>query len=312
MGSPKSAFIVTKPFQYINATNIADTNIRDLYLIPNFNNFDTFYDAIKEKSKFWNLIYIFKTKELALLRIIFIQRRYVNIYLDSDFGFILRFLLFFFIKVKIYVYEEGVASYTLNLRNNETFESRVKSFLDRLFFGNTWSGSAYKTSGIYLYHKTAFLKLLNYNTGNKVILNFNKKFLFHLLDINEIDHLYENINFNNYKEKDVLLYLTAGVINKNIYPILSIYPKYCKILKIHPFLKNISSTHFDESIDSSLPAELLIYKLSSIAKSLVVVHESSAAILNVVNDIDLIEINIGEAKYTHNFNYLKSLFIGNQ
>ena len=308
----RSAFIVTKPFQYINATNISETNIRDLYLIPNFNNFERFYHAVKSKSKIWNHIYVFKTKELALLRLVFFQRRYENVYLDSDFGLLLRILLFLFVGIKIYVYEEGVASYTYNLRNNETLKSRFRSILDRLFLGSTWSGSAYKTVGIYLYHKKAFLKLLNYNIGNKSILSFNKSFTDHIFDINEINYLFENINFNKYKGIDVLLYLSAGSINKDVYPIINSYPSYHKILKLHPFQKDTDFHIFNESIDNSLPAEILIYRLNYYAKSLIVVHESSAAILNIVNDINLFEINIGEKEYAGNFNYLKSLFIANR
>lgn len=307
MNLRRSAFIVTKPFQYINATNIPDTNIRDLYLIPNFNNFERFHDAVKNKSKFWNHIYVFKTKELALLRLIFLQRRYENVYLDSDFGLLLRILLFLFVELKIYVYEEGVASYTFNLRSNETFNSRFRSILDKLFLGSSWSGSAYKTTGIYLYHKKAFLKLLNYNIDNKSILSFNKSFTDHIFDINEINYLFENINFNKYKGIDVLLYLSAGSINKDVYSIFTSYPSYHKILKLHPYQKDTEFHIFNELIDNSLPAEILIYKLTCYANSLIVVHESSATILNIVNDINLCDINIGELEYKKKFNYLKTI-----
>lgn len=312
MNFQRSAFIVTKPLQYINATNISDTNIRDLYLIPNFNNFDKFHRAIKNKSNFWESILIYKTKEKALVKLIIMQRYYTKIYIDSDFGIILRFLLFFFINVKIYVYEEGVASYIHNIRGNKTFKSKVRVILDKLFLGGTWSGSAYKTVGIYLYHKAAFLHLMNNNIGNKNILSFNKNYLSHLLDINEIDFLYETINFNKYIGKDVLLYLTAGDINDKVYPILALYPNYHKILKLHPFQKDTDFNNFNESIDNSLPAELLISKLSGLTNSLIVVHESSAALLNIVNDIYFFDINIGDKEYADNFNYLKSLFIANQ
>jgi hypothetical protein len=307
-----SAFIVTKPFQYINATNISDSNFRDLYLISSFNNFEKFYQAVKNKSNFWNKIYIFNSKEISILKLLLKQRRYEKLYLDSDFGLLLRFLLFFFINVKIFVYEEGIASYTYNLRGDITLKSKFRTFLDKLLLGYTWSGSSYKTSGIYLYQKAVFLKLLNYKIRNKTILPFNKSYIAHLSNISEIDFLYENINFNLYSGKDVLLYLTAGDINNEIYTTLALYPNFYKILKLHPFQKNTDYKNFDESIDNSLPAELLISKLKSYANTLIVIHESSAAILNIINDIELIEINIGEKAYAQNFDYLKSLFIVKQ
>lgn len=307
MNSKKSAFIVTKPLQYINATNIPDSSIKDIFLIPNFNNFERFHLSIQNNSRFWNSIYIYNTKEIALIRLILIQRRYSKIYLDSDFGILLRFILFFFINIKIFVYEEGIASYTSNIRENVNLKNYIRPFIDKILLGGTWSGSSYKTVGIYLYHKDVFLKLLNYNIGKKNILTFNKNYLEHLSEINEIDVLFEKVNFNNYVGKDVLLYLTAGNVNNEIYQILSKYPTHYKILKLHPFQYDIFDINFDESIDNSLPAELLISKISFLANSLIVVHESSAAILNIINDVHFLDINIGEMVYKKKFNHLKSL-----
>jgi hypothetical protein len=307
MNSKRSAFIITKPLQYINATNIYDNNSKELYIIPNFNNFIVFFNAIKNKSNIWDSIFIRKTKEIALIRLVIKQRSYSRIYLDSDFGILLRFILFFFLKVKIFVYEEGIASYTNDIRVDSNLKCKVRTFLDKLLLGDTWSGSSYKTVGIYLYHKDVFLKLLNYNIGNKNILSFNKNYLEHLVEIKEIEFLYEKINFNNYIGKDILLYLTAGNINKDVYKILLKYPNFYKILKLHPFHKDIFDVKFDESIDSSLPAELLISKINLLANSIIVVHESSAAILNIINDVKFSDINIGDVDYAVKFNHLRNL-----
>ena len=308
--SLKSAYIITKPLQYVNATNITDLNAKNLFVVDNFNNADKFIESIKIKSSHWDKIFIFKKKEFALINIIFNRSKYDKIFLDSDFGLSVRLLLFFLIGKFVYVYEEGLASYTLNLRPNNILHFFLKIF-DFILCGAGWSGSSFINHGIYLYRPNSFIEIIKNDLKGKKIYSFNKKFMDHITQLPEIDYLETGLKFHDYVNQKVLLYITAGKVNLNVLPILEIHNDFIKILKLHPNEKvdDLNSFYFDTSINNTLPIELVILEFLKHVQKLVIVHESSAAMLNIVGVQGFTEFNIGEEQYKIHFEHIKNLFL---
>jgi hypothetical protein len=307
----KSAYIITKPLQYINATNIQDSNNKDCYIIDNFNNLNQFAGAIKSCTTYWNDILISSTKHKAFLKILINRSKYSKIFLDSDFGIVVRLMLYVLYPINIYVYEEGLASYTQFIRPNRRLKDKIMSKIDYLMGGKTWSGGAYMTKGIYLYHIKGFKKVVFNGPMKKKLLSFNSDFNSHVASLKEIDFLYKDLNFANFSNKNILIYLTAGVINPDCFPIMQLYPDHLKILKLHPNekLEPQLLKEFDYSFNNTIPAEVLLCKLYNKSRSMIIIHESSAAMLNVLQLKDITEYNIGAASYKEKYEEIKNAFL---
>ena len=294
----------------MNATNIYDVNRKNLYVVDNFNNANDFVESIKSKSSYWDKIVVFKKKEFAVINIIVNRRKYNKIFLDSDFGLILRILLFCLRGKSIHVYEEGIASYTLALRPNN-IRHRFLNKIDLMLSGKGWSGGSYSNHGIYLYNPNSFVEIIKGDLRDKKIYSFNKKFINHITQLTELNSLDSGLKFNDYIDQKVLVYITAGEINMKVLPILETHKDYIKILKLHPNEKyaDANSYYFDTSINNTIPIELVILKLLKQVEKLVIVHESSASLLNLAGVQGYKEFNIGEESYKRHFKYLRNLFI---
>ena len=89
------------------------------------------------------------------------------------------------------------------------------------------------------------------------------------------------------------------------------YKNFSKIIKIHPHI-NYDVSHdllmFDYSALPTIPAELLIAKLARIAKTLVIIHEGTAAMLNFINVPEIIEYNIANDDYLDIYINIKNKF----
>lgn len=305
----QNAFIITKLLQYINVNNIPDKSLRDLYVIPNFANKRNFLNIIKKKS-YWKNIYLFKTKELALINILF-NKKYNKIFIDSDFGILLRLILFFF-NNKIFVYEEGLASYVSSVRSKKTFLNKIFKVIDYLSLGGKSSGSAFATKGIYLYHSNAFKNMTN-SLSHKNFLKFQHSFIDNLNNQNQFLNLLFKKDFTFYKGKKVLLYICAGPINESIYPLMEKYKKYHKVFKPHPADVDVLDFKFsfDEILDPLFLSEYAILNILKFSESLVIVHESSAALLNLVN-LNLNNVfNLTNTDYLEEFKLIKKNFLNN-
>ena len=305
----KSAYIVTKPLQYVNASNIKDANLKTLFLVDNFNRAMNFVDSVKSKSNYWDKIFIYKQKEIALINIIVNRRKYNKIFLDSDFGLKLRILLFFLIGKSVYVYEEGIASYTLFLRPDNIWH-RFLSKIDFILSGAGWSGGSYVNHGIYLYNPNAFTEIVKDNLRGKKLYSFNLDFVSHITQLEEINCMDFGLKLNDYIDQKVILYITAGKVNLNVFPLLDTHKNYVKILKLHPNEKfdDLNSCYFDIQLNNTIPIEVVILNLLKNVKKLVIVHESSAALLNLFDTKGFSEFNIGEEVYKSHFENIRELF----
>jgi len=289
--SKKSAYIITKPLQYINATNIPDTNKKDCFLIDCFLGFTQFKDSIEQNSNYWKEIQAYKTSLNALYYIFLHKNRYNKIFIDSDYGIYKTFIFLFLSPLKIYTYEEGYGSYRI-LKEAIRFGDKVYRF----FGGNSWIGSNPFTVGIFLYYPDIFKK---YITGNKKeVYKFKRSLYDNLKLLPEINSLLKDLDLNIYANKDVLIYLSSWNLNEKIYECLDDYPNYIKILKPHPHLVQLDNplvSKFDFIVDNIIPSEIILTKLIDICKDIVVVHENSSSVLYIGN-MNYTDINISIKK----------------
>lgn len=308
----KSCYIVTKPIQYVNATNIEDNNDKVCYITNTFSNAGKFALDMENRSKYWDKIFFVESKHKVLFNILRHKSEYSSIYLDSDMGILLRFLLVLLYPVDIYVYEEGLASYASALRQPEGKGINFYKFFIDFFFGKNWSGGSFRTKGIYLYHPEVFKSIVNTNK-KKQILSFKQPLINHVNSLDDIKIYYSTEKIDSWRGKNILLYLTSWTINPEYEDIYNLYPDYIKVIKLHPHIdKNSISTNlhqFDYYPDSTMPAEILISLFIEIADTLVIIHEGSAAMLNFVSDKKIIEYNIASTSYKELYMNIKRNFI---
>lgn len=289
----KSAYIITKPLQYINATNIPDELEKDCFLIDLFSNSDRFYEVIAKYASTWNNVKIFRTRYSSLLNIIRNKKKYSTLFIDSDHGILITFLFLLLLPtVKIFTYEEGFGSYRY-VRENRTISEKLKSYIYALMGCKNWLGGNICTSGQYLYHPEVFNSLIPNASGKKLL--FRSSFNVHLNMLKEVNHLFNFQSINHFKNKKVIIYLSTWSINSKINQYLKMYPDYIKILKPHPHIKDYSAAGnvFDTVIENSLPAEILLNGLINVCKDLVIIHENSSSLMYLPQN-GFKEINISE------------------
>lgn len=304
----KSAYIITKPLQYINATNIYDEQIKDCLLIKGFHDFDTFLDSTKKYSTHWGSILIFDTRIKALLHILFRIRRYNKLFIHSDSNLSTRLLLLLLFTIKVFVYEEGYGNYRfLNKTRNYSFIKRHIKTLEFKLLGRDGFGSFIKTSGLYLYYPSVFYHLRP-DFNKKIVLRFNTDFLSHINSLAEIKNLFPKELENQLIGQDVIIYLVSWNYNLKYKDYLSNYPNYIKILKPHPHrrIKNEIENDFDIKISNSLPAELLISTLINVARSIVIIHHGSSTLINIHN-CKIIDYNIQNGATRTEYDTIRSL-----
>ncbi len=302
----KSAYIITKPLQYINATNIPDDSVKDCLLINYFANVDEFHQNVKQFSRNWNQILKFKNRYLALIYVLFRKRKYSKLFVDTDFAIVNRLILYTLYPVKIYVYEEGFGNYRKTIRLNNTIRQKTINFFDS-YLGYNHLGGFNRTKGIYLYHPDIFLKLVSPNT-KKQVLPFKTGFQQHLTILPEISTLFPTQILQKIKGKDVLIYLTSWEINSKYIEIMQKYPDHIKILKPHPHIKNKTGIekYFDITITNSLPAEILIAEIANNSNTLIIVHQTSSAMLYFQNIPNFKEYNLSNNNFQNIFETIKS------
>ncbi len=303
----KSAYIITTPLQYINATNIPDQSPKECFLIKGFKNSETFYNEIKKANVFWERIHYFQNKSEALGYIINNKKSYQKLFLDSDFGIRITFSFFQLRSLIIYTYEEGYGSYR-PIRKKDNFKDIIGRFVYSQLGCKNWIGGNRFTKGIYLYYPNVFRSLIEKN--KKELFSFNLPFSVHLNRLPELSFFSEQIKPELFSGKRVLVYLTSWTINPKISAVLNEYPDYLKILKPHPHLKSkdVEGYKFDIVYDNSIPAEILIPKILHVAKKIVIVHENSSALIYLNSD-QITAINISNSTIgNHQYNTIMKQF----
>lgn len=291
MKKNSSVFLVTKPLQYFNASNIDDPNFRICLIVNYFTNAETLYNKIKNQSTYWDEILFFKNNFDALKWVIDNINSVNKLYLDGDYGFKKYFYLNKLSGIDIYVYEEGEASYYNNLKDKSIRNNFLIKLFYRLLGNHDYLGGYKNTKGIYVYdiQKHKCLKP-NYN---KEIRSFGEPFIRHLINFRDRDLFLNEKSkeiIRHLKNQKVLLYLSGWFTSKSesnysfkneLNNILLQYPKHIKILKPHPHIKTDSDEDnklFDFLITGEVLAEYFISEVLNEAEELIVIHHGSSAL----------------------------------
>ena len=282
-----SIFLVTKPIQYFNVTNIEDNNRKICIIINLFYNAERIYEEIKSKSDYWDEVYFFYFWKDAFKYIESNKMNVSNLYLDSDFGFQKNMHLRRLRSMNIFVYEEGVGSYKPYFRKRTVINYVINSLSRLCGFQNYLGGSKY-TKGIYLYDISLHQK------NSPHCLKERHTFLYQFreyLNIFKDKAIVLPSNFGNIMKmirgNKVLIYLTSWNIAPEIEKILNNYPDYIKVLKPHPHLLNKiekQSSMFDIVLPGNTLIEFFIDEALKHGCDLLIIHHGSSALMYFKNE----------------------------
>ena len=278
-----SIFIVTKPLQYFNVTNIKDDCLKICLIINNFKNAEIFYQKISTKFiNEWNRVIFYESIFQAYKWIIKNSDSIINLYVDSDYG--LRKYYYFeqISHLNIYVYEEGLGNYRRNLRKKSIYNDII-NYLYKLMGHESYLGGSKYTKCIYLYDINKHRKLLPH--CRKELRFFNKNFIEHLSTFSGKEIFLDqglNYIYSAAKGKKVVLYLTSWIYHQEVDGIMLNYPEHIKILKPHPHFKIDFCEMQDKYqyiINGENMVEFFIYELLKQVNELVVIHRRSSALM---------------------------------
>lgn len=273
------AYIITKPLQYINCTNIAGHGgIKKCYICDMFANSKQFYDICCLDKQFDDYKYI-KNKRRAIYKCLLGQKDLTAIYIDSDYGLYHRILFHFFFRTNIYVFEEGYACY-LPLRSPTTFRNKLLLLLSNFFKVKNFNGGSPKVKGIYLYDPESFNKA--FPCHGKILLSFKMPFFDAVKKSSVLDSLCKDIDFDMFREKSVLIYLSSWTLSEEAIKICQ-DEIHCeiKVLKLHPQIKEVNerlSSLFDITLPSNLMFEFFFSQVKDKVKELLIVHHGTFAV----------------------------------
>lgn len=290
-----NVFIVTKPLQYFNATNIKTIGHRVLLIVNDFFDAKNVYLELKEKSSYWDEIFYFDIWTDAYKWVVKNKSSLKNLFIDGDHGFTKYLYLRNLDSKSIYVYEEGVGNYRENL-NYENFSGKLKRFLYEKILGhNVYLGGYKHTNGIYLYDRERFANIHPY--CRKKLLSFEHSFVEHLkrFDDKKMFLSSTTINFvENLQNKRVVLYLSSWSYDSRINGIINNYQGYKKILKLHPHIKEIGvyNYKYDFIIPGNNFIELVIKELLEKCEKVIIIHHGTSSIMYFTDDAKLKTIQI--------------------
>jgi len=266
--------VFSKPLQFFNAFNIPDIDESCTFLMT-----DSFTGARqlyhKLKMDIGLNIYFFDNAKLSYEWLIKNSKNGDYLFINSDYGVLQTYWLYYLRKRNIYVYEEGVGTYRMDLMNKS---SVIKSVLRFLGFKSYFGGGRF-TKGIYVYDINKYL--VSKPNFSKLVKDFRMDFLSHL---KEFKYKYllnsDKDKISKLNKKKVYLYLTSWKYNNKI---IDLIPNdYIKVIKPHPHVNSLDLSKldsFDVVFGGEGMVEFLIYDLLQITSELVIAHESSSALL---------------------------------
>ncbi|GAB3421205.1 hypothetical protein [Niabella aquatica] len=296
-----SVFVVSKPLQYFNTTNIDDSNSKILLIIDGFKEASTFFIQVQKKSNYWDEVLFFANSSKAFDWLFQNRNIIQTLYLDGDYSLSVLKVLRKLKNVDIYVYEEGVGTYennlkmttTRNLVKNFTLFTRLKVyafiFLYKLIGLKNFQGGNKFTKGIIVYnverHKICVPEF------RKKRKTFKVPFVEHLSTCVDRDILYTmNINLlDKVRGRKVLLYLTSWTINPAISKVLDKHLGYISIAKPHPHIKGekrkkLEELGFNYISEGRDLVEFLLNDILLRCEELLVVHENTSALAYFKNN----------------------------
>lgn len=291
----RNVFIVSKPLQYFNATNISTNGRRFLLIVDDFFNAKKVYLDLKERSICWDKIYLFDVWSDAYNWILKNKLDIDNLYIDSDHGWTKYNYLKQFDGINIYVYEEGIGNYRMNLNENNILGKFKKYIYENILGNQVYLGGSKYIKGIYLYDKERFNK--NIHNNKKELLPFSTSFYNHLKKFNDREVFLSPSTINlikNIHNKKILIYLTSWHYDVKMNDIIANYEDYFKILKLHPHIKEIGtySKEYDYIMEGDNLVELVIIELLEKSDKVILFHHGTSAIMYFNNETKLETIKI--------------------
>ncbi len=305
-----NVFVATKPFQWLNVENIpkySDNNI--LILVAYFPQANEIANNIKVNFPGWKKIIVVKNRTQAYLACLKLDID--NIYVDSDYG--LRCYLYSMLKCNLYVYDEGIGTYTNNLHVQLGLNNSFKKIAFKLIGAGFFLGGNWKTSGIYVYNPNFYSSVFKNYLKGKEILSFQFQFGYFIR--NNMDRISKVFNFNDFDDivgKKVLLYITYHTVSSDLLDYISSNEKMYDvvIIKPHPHLVKFGGIDIFDNVNcivntNPIIAEIFILKLT-LHNHLTVLHQSSTSTLNLGNISNLTFIDFKNPIYCKQYDLYQS------
>ncbi|BBD44456.1 Hypothetical protein PEIBARAKI_4449 [Petrimonas sp. IBARAKI] len=277
-----NVFIISKPLQYFNATNINTIGSKTCLLVNNFYHAQSVFEAIKRESLHWNKVFFFETTEDAYKWVLNNKKKISRLFIDSDYGATKYKILSQIRCIDIFIYEEGIGNYRNKLKE-KGWTGTLKEFFYNLFGNKNYLGGSKYVKGIYLYDKDRFKNA--HPNSRKPIYEFKVSFSEHLKSFQDksifLDQGTRKI-LSEIKNKKVFLYLTSWSIFLHIDDLLSEYSDYTKIIKPHPHIKkDIDNTfnNFDYVLKGSDIIEIFINELLIKFEEVVIAHHGTSSLM---------------------------------
>lgn len=273
-----SVFVVTKPIQMLNALNIKDESNKFIFVTP-FANRDSFVGNARKA--YPNIQFIKrKSKISCILSILLKQNTISRVYLDSDFGLKIRFLLLFLVVPSYYIFEEGYASYC-HLRYPSNVTDKILLILQKILRINNYIGSGIHCGGLFIYDKSYYKTMLPESSIR--LLDFDMDYLSYIQQSPLLFNYKDNLNLSLFRCRNVVIYLTSWEVDHSISQILqkADYKDYIKVLKPHPHIVSNSSYNTIEHDVLLSPEVIFEYFLINVldeANMVVVYHHGSFAL----------------------------------
>ncbi len=302
----KSVFIITKPLQYINATNIVDGNYKIGLVTNTFHNAATIFTELQIKSNFWDRLIFVETENEAKAWVLKKQAEIGILYTYSDYGFSNYLFLNRLRNAVKYVYEEGLGNYIPGLRKRNAINN-LFVFFNGLLGNKEFVGGSRYIDGLFVYDPNRVKA--NFPLLRTQLFSFHKKFLDHLNTLPESSAFYDKNDaaIINKLEKNtkVLIYLGTWfhgkteeqIFNeKKVAEKLKAFSGYTTIYKPHPHSGNPASNIkllFTHILSGSTMAEMLVLSVLASATEMVVLHHASSAMTNFESNYNIVSVDLG-------------------
>ena len=304
-----NVFLVTRPIQYINVLNLPfEIRNATLLLQNSFSTFNSIYDIATKDKKRWCKIIVFETNS-SIFNWLLCNRRSIDSFTTySDLG--VRWYIILNMmkrKTKISVYEEGLATYSSHMLSK--LKKGIYTILNKRIMSKVYIGAHHRVRNIFVYDIPLHNKLIP--SASEKVQSFQSS-LENLLNKENLQSMKYNKQ-DEYKGKNVYLYLTNWTINNEIYRHLPKEKDCIKLIKPHPKLiinKKFLST-FDDLIDAEFVAEIVISNLISVVKHLTVIHEGSTSMLHFVPNEKLSEICLN-SDTSYSYTQIKEILVLNK
>jgi hypothetical protein len=291
-------YLCSKPLQYFNIKNIPNledsSGIKKLIVIDAFINAKDYVERIRRFDNGWNEVLFFDNFNGGLKWIL--CHPVHNLFIDNDLSWFLYTLSLLKRIEGVYVYEEGVGSYS----SKEVYEASVSKggvFRDllRRFLGMGFHpGDSNFCKGVFLTKPKLYNKKFNTDKGLAFEVSFIK-------NLQRFEDVFVKISGNlpneiNVSDKRILLYVTEWEIMPNILAEFFEEAKQYDIcfIKPHPHIKHINLNEKDNIIIIRTPlmCEMILSYLISRGNKLTVWHHYSTSVVHFLDYVESVPLPV--------------------